>query len=130
VAHALSRVFACRLRHLHVVHGGTDERLSYGRKALLNRLPVTLVAVSGFVRERLLAHGCRAERIKLVENFLPAAVHRRRGTGEIASIGRVAIVSRVDPIKRISLLLDAIERRPALQALQFEVFGRAANSTR
>jgi len=126
VAHALSRVFACRLRQLHVVHGGTDERLSYGRKALLNRLPVTLVAVSGFVRERLLAHGCRAERIRVVENFLPAAVHRRRGTGEIAPIGRVAIVSRVDPIKRISLVLDAIERRPALQALQFEVFGEGS----
>ncbi len=126
VAYALSRVFACRLRHLHLVHGGTDERLSYGRKALLNRLPVTLVAVSGFVRERLLAHGCRAERIRVVENFLPAAVHRPRGAGRIASIGRVAIVSRIDPIKRVSLLLDAIELRPALQALQFEVFGEGS----
>jgi glycosyltransferase involved in cell wall biosynthesis len=123
VAHALSRMLACRLNHLHVVHGGTDEKLSYGRKSLLNRLPVTLVAVSGFVRERLLAHGCRAERIQVVENFLPVTVHRQRGAGEIASIRRVAIVSRVDPIKRVSLVLDAIERRPALQAVQFEVFG-------
>jgi glycosyltransferase involved in cell wall biosynthesis len=123
VAHALSRVLTCRLHHLHVVHGGTDERLSYGRKAVLNRLPVTLVAVSGFVRERLLAHGCRDDRIRVIENFLPAAVQRKRAAGEIAAIGRVAIVSRVDPIKRVGLLLDAIERRPALQALQFEVFG-------
>lgn len=126
VAHALSRVFACRLHHLHVVHGGTDERLSYGRKALLNRLPVTLVAVSGFVRERLLAHGCRAEGIRVIENFLPAAAHRQRSMSAIAPIGRVAIVSRVDPIKRVGLLLDAIQRRPALQALQFEVFGEGS----
>jgi glycosyltransferase involved in cell wall biosynthesis len=125
-AHALSKVFACRLNHLHVVHGGTDERLSYGRKALLNPLPVTLVAVSGFVRERLLAHGCRTERIQVVENFLPGAAHRQRGTGEVGAIGRVAIVSRVDPIKRVSLLFDAIERHPTLQNLRFEVFGEGS----
>jgi len=123
VAHALSRVLACRLNHLHVVHGGTDERLSYGRKALLNHLPVTLVAVSAFVRERLLAHGCRAKEIRVIENFLPAAVYRQRSTSTIATIGRVAIVSRIDPIKRVGLLLDAIQSRPALRALQFEIFG-------
>jgi len=127
LAHTLSRVLNCRLHHLHVVHGGTDERLSYGRKALLNRLPVTLVAVSGFVRERLLVHGCRGDRIRVIENFLPAAVHRHRAAGEIASIGRVAIVSRIDPIKRVSLLLDAVERRPALRMLQFEVFGEGGD---
>lgn len=126
IAHGLSRLLACRLQHLHVVHGGTDERLSYGRKALLNRLPVTLVAVSHFVRERLLAHGCRHERIHVIENFLPNPALRTRRDRKIAAIGRVAIVSRVDPIKRVGLLLDAIERRPALRTLQFEVFGEGS----
>jgi len=127
LAHTLSRVLNCRLNHLHVVHGGTDERLSYGRKAVLNRLPVTLVAVSGFVRERLLAHGCHPDRIRVVENFLPAAVHRQRDAGERSTISRVAIVSRIDPIKRVNLLLDAVERCPALQTLQFEVFGEGSD---
>lgn len=126
LAQALSKTFGCRLQHLHVVHGGTDERLSYGRKALLHRLPVTLVAVSDFVRERLLAHGCHAERIRVIENFLPVAGRRQRAAGDIACIGRIAIVSRLDPIKRVGLLLDAIGRRQALQGLQFEVFGEGS----
>lgn len=126
IAHALSRLFACRMRHVHLVHGGTDERLSYGRKALLNRLPITLVAVSGFVRERLLAHGCRPDRIRVIENFLPTPVRRRRDPGTARPIVRVAMVSRIDPIKRIGLLLDALERRPALQALHCEIFGEGS----
>lgn len=129
VAQALSRLLDCRLHHLHVVHGGTDERLSYGRKALLNRLPVTLVAVSGFVRERLLVHGCNSDRICVIENFLPAGSHRHRAASEISTISRVAIVSRIDPIKRVSLLLDAVERSPALRGLQFEVFGEGSDFT-
>lgn len=126
LAHTLARLFRCQLQHIHVVHGGTDERLSYGRKSLLNHLPVTLVAVSDFVRERLLAHGCRAERISVVENFLPGTRHAPRRCSHITSVKRVAVVSRLDPIKRVGLLLDAIQRRPELQSLQFEVFGEGS----
>ena len=67
--------------HLHVVHGGTDERLSYGRKKWAARSGALLVAVSGFVRERLLAHGCGAGSIEVVENFLPDA--------QVAAVARV-----------------------------------------
>lgn len=112
--------------HLHLVHGGTDERESYGRKKRLNRLPVTLVAVSDFVRERLIAHAVRPEQIVVVENFLPerqiAAAPRRppfTGTG----VRRILIVSRVDPIKRVDLLLDALEEHPELGHLEFRVLG-------
>lgn len=126
LAHALSTFFRCKLHHVHVVHGGTDERLSYGRKSLLNHLPVTLVAVSDFVRERLLAHGCRADRVRVIENFLPSTRFPTRRAGQITSIKRVAIVSRIDPIKRVGLLLDAIQRRPELESLQFEVFGEGS----
>ncbi|MDP3518330.1 MAG: glycosyltransferase family 4 protein [Pseudohongiella sp.] len=126
LAHALAMLFRCQLRHIHVVHGGTDERLSYGRKSLLNHLPVTLVAVSDFVRERLLAHGCRADRICVVENFLPCTRLAPRRSSQISSIRRVAVVSRLDPIKRVGLLLDAIQRRPELKSLQFEVFGEGS----
>lgn len=129
IAHILANLFACRLHHLHVVHGGTDERLSYGRKALLNHLPITLVAVSGFVRERLLAHGCRAERIQVIENFLPSIGAIKPRTMPIAAIKRVAILSRIDPIKRVGLLLDAIERCPKLCSLQFDIFGEGSEYT-
>ena len=130
IAQALAVGRRCRLRHLHMVHGGTDERLSYGRKALLNRLPVTLVAVSAFVRERLLAHGCRQERIAVIENFLPGPPPRSRNPADIGPIRRVAMISRIDPIKRVHLLLEAVERKPELRDLQFEIFGEGSEYAR
>ena len=49
--------FYCRhLVHLHIVHGGTEEKLSYGKKSWLNRLPVNIIAVSNYVSERLKIH--------------------------------------------------------------------------
>lgn len=112
--------------HLHVVHGGTDERLSYGRKRWAARSGALLVAVSGFVRERLLAHGCGAGSIEVVENFLPesqvAACPKRepfRGPG----VRRAVVVSRVDPIKKVGLLLDALDADPALASLPVRVLG-------
>jgi hypothetical protein len=66
-----SALWRRQVAHLHVVHGGTDERDSYGRKRRLNRLGVVFVAVSRFVRERLIANGVRAASIKVIENFRP-----------------------------------------------------------
>lgn len=112
--------------HLHLVHGGTDERDSYGRKRLLNRTHVTLVAVSSFVRERLIAHGVKPERIQVIENFLPPsdlAARPRRARFEASGIQRALIVSRVDPIKRVDLILDALDRYPNLKTLQIRVLG-------
>lgn len=123
---AVNAVRRRRAAHLHMVHGGTDERLSYGRKKLLNRAPVTLVAVSSFVKERLLAHGTAAGRVRVVENFLPDAlveVCPKRPARDREAVRRVVVVSRVDPIKRLDLLLDAIEGEPALADLPVSVLG-------
>ncbi len=112
--------------HIHIVHGGTDEKNSYGRKKLLNRSGVILVAVSNFVRERLIANGVRAEQIQVIENFLPEQqVYSvpQRGHFTAPGIQRVLIISRVDPIKRVDLLLDALDRYPELNVLSFRVLG-------
>jgi glycosyltransferase involved in cell wall biosynthesis len=109
--------------HLHVVHGGTDERLSYGRKRLLARLPVRLVAVSPFVRQRLLAHGVQSDRIAVVGNFLQQPPSRERSAFGADGVRRVVMLSRLDRIKRVGLLFDALERTPGLGALQFDVYG-------
>lgn len=112
--------------HLHVVHGGTDERDSYGRKKVLNGFDVVFVAVSHFVKERLVANGVRADRIVVIENFLtPAraeAAPKREPFGT-PGVRKIVVVSRVDPIKRIDVLLDAIERDPALRRLEVRVLG-------
>lgn len=123
---SLNLVFRRRNLHLHLVHGGTDERDSYGRKRLLKYWPITLVAVSEFVRERLIANGADPAKIVVAENFLPLAqIERtpRRPPFAEAGVRRVVVVSRVDPIKRIDLLLDALDRHPELGRLQFRVLG-------
>ncbi|MCX7099603.1 MAG: glycosyltransferase family 4 protein [Methylococcales bacterium] len=131
VSHSLMFIvlnFWFRLKnvHLHLVHGGTDEHLSYGRKKRLNYLPIVLVAVSGFVRERLLAHGVRDQQIRVLENFLPdqqIANAPQRPTFQGLGIRKVLVISRIDPIKRIDLLLDALDLAPELGNLQIRVLG-------
>jgi glycosyltransferase involved in cell wall biosynthesis len=122
---AWNRLYRRRNVHLHLVHGGTDERESYGRKRLLNGTGVRFVAVSEFVRERLLAHGVTEADIEVCENFLPdrqiAAPPRRPAFRE--GVRNVVVVSRVDPIKRIDLLFDCLDRHPALERLDFRICG-------
>ena len=131
VSHSLMFIFWnswFRLKnvHLHLVHGGTDERLSYGRKKVLNYFPIVLVAVSGYVKERLLAHGVRSSQIRVLENFLPdqqIAAAPRRPPFDSDGIRNILVISRVDPIKRIDLLLDALDLEPALRNLNIRVLG-------
>lgn len=131
VVHSLALVawnmlYRRRVRHLHIVHGGTDERLSYARKRWLNAFDVTFVAVSDFVGQRLRVHGVPDSRTAVVENFLTdervGGAPRREPFTE-PGVKRVLVVSRVDPIKRIDVLLDALDAEPGLQALQFRVLG-------
>jgi len=79
-AAAWSTLWHRRLPHLHIVHGGADERDSYGRKRRLNRLGVVFVAVSCFVRARLVANGVAASTIRVIAIFCPTpSWPRRRG---------------------------------------------------
>jgi glycosyltransferase involved in cell wall biosynthesis len=127
IASMLSTLSRCSLAHLQVVGGGTDERLSYGRKHLLNRLGVRFVAVSAFVRERLIRHRVRADRVAVIENFLSPeqiAAAPRRACFERAGVRRVIVISRTDPIKQIDLLLDTLDHDASLRAaLEVRVLG-------
>lgn len=130
--HLLAKVFFVRLRQLHVAHGGTPG--SFDQKHVLNRLPVTVVAVSEYVRELLTQRGVRSDHIEVIDNFLSteqynARVFRPRydlappkGRPLDPDRVRVAIVSRVDPMKRVDLILDAIEAH-GLGQFQFHVYG-------
>ena len=112
--------------HLHIVHGGTDEELSYARKSLLNYLPVKLVAVSEFVRDRLQAHRVRPQQIETIENFLLKSqieTMPKRQSFTNPGINRIVIVSRLDPIKRVDLLFDALDSCPRLDRLEFRILG-------
>ena len=114
-----------RVAHLHLVHGGTDERFSYGRKRRLNGRRVRFVAVSEFVRERLRANGVAGPQISVIENFLPDSRRNapRRAPFHEPGIRRALVISRIDPIKRVDLLLDAMEAEPLLRRMRVRIFG-------
>ena len=127
---AMNLLFRRRVAHLHMVHGGADEAHSYGQKRRLNHLPVALVAVSAFVRERLLAHGVRDQQIHVVENFLTderTAVTPRRGPFRHAGVRRGAVIGRLVPGKRVDLLLTCLEKRPELNSIAFHVYGTGSD---
>lgn len=123
-----ARLCGCRVRLFEVVHGGADEKLSYARKPWLSRLGIPLVAVSGFVRERLLSHGATPEDIHVIENFLseiPPLPERPPRT-----LQRVAVVSRLDPIKRVDLLFAALQQQAALRDIRFDIYGQGSDFVR
>jgi hypothetical protein len=96
---AMNLLYRRQTAQIHVVHGPPD--VGPGTRYVLNRLPVTTVAISEFTRERLLASGVRNERIRVIENFLSAervgAAPRRRPFSQ-SGVRRVAVISRLAPV--------------------------------
>jgi glycosyltransferase involved in cell wall biosynthesis len=118
--------------HLHLVHGGAQESLSYGQKKKLNGRPLRFVAVSAFVRDRLIANGVAAQQISVVENFLTderVASAPQRSAFDHAGVPRMIVISRLDPEKRVDTLLEALERFPALRRFTVRVLGRGWNES-
>jgi glycosyltransferase involved in cell wall biosynthesis len=130
---ACNLVYRRDVAHVHVVHGGAEEAKSYGRKRWLNRASVAFVAVSDFVKTRLIAHGVRPALITVIENFLPTlpgAVAKRRGPFARSGIERVLVISRLDPLKRVDLLLDALDMAPDLRSLAIRILGSGWDAQR
>ncbi|GGX36510.1 glycosyltransferase family 4 protein [Undibacterium squillarum] len=118
----LALLYRADLQHVHMVHGGTDESRSYGRKKWLNWLPVRFVAVSEYVRSRLLAHGVPGQKITVIHNFLlpgPAPFHH----AFTEPVRKAIVVSRLDPIKRIDLLLHALSGNTMLADMPVDICG-------
>lgn len=111
---------------VHMVHGGADNVQAYGRKRWLNWSGVVFVAVSDYVRRRLLEHGVRPGKVRVVNNFLlpeRVASAPKRPPFTAPGVRNVLVISRLDPIKRVGLLLDALDLEPALRDLSFQVMG-------
>lgn len=116
-----------RLHHLHIVHGGSaSDGEAYGQKHRLNNLDVTVIAVSHPLAERLVAHRVRPDKIVVIENFLADAQRDaapRRQPSLDGGVRDWVLVARLDPLKRVDLLLDALDRHPRLRSLRFTVLG-------
>jgi len=125
-----ARFYNRRCANIQVVHGGASEKLSYGSKKWLDRLAAKQVAVSKYVRERMVANGVDERSVTVIENFLsPDRVDSapRRPASRPDRVQRIVIVSRLDPIKRIDLLLDALDLDKSLRTLEFEIYGTGSD---
>jgi glycosyltransferase involved in cell wall biosynthesis len=122
---ALNVVYRRNINHVYVMHGSCDEEKDFGRIKYLNSFDIRIVAVSDYVKQKLIEHGARADRIDVVRNFLLpeqiAAVPRRGpfSTG----VRKVLCASRIEEPKRLDVLLDAITRHPELADLPIDIAG-------
>lgn len=126
---ALNAFYQRKVAHLHIAQGGRDERSGYSRQHNLNNYDVTFVAVSEFVKERLIARHTQPNRIRVIENFLPPLRIKNaplRLSFTEKGVKKIAVVSRLEPAKRVDLLLDALDLFPALSSLEFTIYGEGS----
>jgi glycosyltransferase involved in cell wall biosynthesis len=123
----LNTLYRRRIKHFHIVHGGSNDMDSYGRKKWLNHTGVRIITVSDWTKQKLISYGTRADLIDVVPNSLPDARVRncpRRGPFDQPGIRSAIVVSRLDPMKRVGTLLDALDKGPReLSEISFKIFG-------
>lgn len=125
ICKALNLLYWRRINQIQMVHAGAGEQKDFARKKFLNHMGVQFVTVSEYVRERLTAHGVRADRIEVVPNFLTAETITalpKRGPF-VSKIRNIVVISRLAALKRLDLLLDAMQCRPELRALPVKIVG-------
>jgi glycosyltransferase involved in cell wall biosynthesis len=124
---ALNLLYRREINHIQIVHGGGAGSSSYGRKKWLNHVHVTFITVSEWAKDRMIADGVRSDRIQVVPNFLPEsrlATIPRRPLYDQPGIRKAIIVSRLDPLKRVEVLLDALDQKSdELRDYSFRIFG-------
>jgi glycosyltransferase involved in cell wall biosynthesis len=115
-----------RTANFHMVHGVEDDA-RWAQKRALDRVPfpIDVIAVSDFARERMQAYGLRRP-VRVIENYLTderlAAAPRRQPFRE-PGVRRAAVVARLDPAKRIDVLLACLEMYPELNAITYHIYG-------
>lgn len=111
--------------HIHVAHGG-PEPVGYRRKPWLNHVQCQIVAVSDYVRRRLVIYGVNPDKITVIDNFLES--ERAAALASIEhdpqSLGRrVLSLIKLEPWKRPHLVFEALDRRPELCSAEFHIVG-------
>jgi glycosyltransferase involved in cell wall biosynthesis len=116
-----------KVNHLHIVHGGVEDAGSYGNKKWLNLAGVNFITVSDFAKQKLIDHGVPAGRIEVVNNFLlPERIESapRRGPYDGSPLKKILVISRLERLKRVDLLLDALDQPEGkLADVSFKILG-------
>jgi glycosyltransferase involved in cell wall biosynthesis len=126
VCNAVNLLHWRKIKHIQMVHAGAGEKKDYARKKLLNLFDITFVVVSDWSRQKLLEYGV-TNPVEVVGNFMTDEQLEgipKRPRYYLPGYRKAVIVSRVDPIKRVDLLLDALDRRGSeLSNIEFRVLG-------
>ena len=120
-------------------HSGRERYLYYpANKRLLARFPLVL-AVSSEIRQQLLRHGARSDRVRVLLNGIDHLAFTRDGAREAAvraglrlapETPVVGSVGRLEPQKRFDLLMDACaEVRAAMPGLSLLIAGEGSERT-
>jgi glycosyltransferase involved in cell wall biosynthesis len=122
---ALNVMYRRQIRHVYVLHGSCQEEKDFGGIRYLNPLDVRIVAVSQYVKQRLIEHGFRADRVEVAANFLlPAEIAARPRRGLFTSgVTKAISAGRLVPVKRFDLLFDAAEGAPELRDFPIDIVG-------
>lgn len=111
-------------RHVHVIHGSGYPDRSYRNKKILNWMSVSIVAVSDYVKTRLEEYGVNISKVTVIENFSLSECPRRQPYNAGETPTRCVVISRLEPPKRVDLLIDAIECSEYVKDnFVFDVFG-------
>ena len=123
---ALNFWYRRKIKHIQILHGGSGVQKDYQRKKILNFFNITFIVVSEWSKRRLIDFGVKNP-IEVIGNFIiPSQLKSfpKRPIYAAAGIRRAVIVSRVDNLKRVDLLLDALDkRRQDLCDISFRILG-------
>ena len=97
-----------------IVHGGDDDTSSFAHKKWLRHLGIRLVAVSEYVRDRLVEYGVPEEDVIVVENFI---AHRsveswpkRPPFRDVPRTQRGIVVGRIANVRETRSLVGRVGR--------------------
>jgi glycosyltransferase involved in cell wall biosynthesis len=122
---ALNLWYRRKIRQIQIVHGGSGVEKDYQRKKVLNHFDITFIVVSDWSKQKLVSHGVR-NRIEIIGNFIIPEDLRAFPTRPVYNqpgYRRAIVVSRIDKLKRVELLLDALDLQPELSGISFRIFG-------
>jgi glycosyltransferase involved in cell wall biosynthesis len=125
VCMALNVLYRRKIRQIQIVHGGAGERQDYARKKFLSPFNITFITVSDYSKQKLASWDVPPDQIEVVPNFLPEdQVARVPQRGVFSAPPRNAVVSsRTADLKRLDVLLDAMDMEPRLADFPIDVLG-------
>jgi glycosyltransferase involved in cell wall biosynthesis len=138
---SIARLWSPRLRIVFTEHGRLSDAPPSPKRRAVNRLltyaPRNVVAVSGDLKQHLVAEGFREQTVNVIYNGidvgpLPGADARTRMRQQLAVADDAIVVgtiARLDPVKDLGVLITAVSRCQARVPIMLMVVGDGSERT-